>query len=101
MSTTAESQNLRKVGLKATTARIRILQLLEHNPDQHLSAEDVYLKTELWGGFAQLGINYHLLKKIEIFSNLKYSMCKGGVADIDGTVITTFSTINFSCGLYF
>ena len=42
MNTTAESHNLRKVGLKATTARIRILQLLEHNPGRHLSAEEVY-----------------------------------------------------------
>jgi Fur family ferric uptake transcriptional regulator len=38
----SESQNLHKVGLKATAARIRILQLLEQNTVQHLSAEDVY-----------------------------------------------------------
>ena len=42
MSKINESQELRSVGLKATAARIRILQLLEQNPGQHLSAEDVY-----------------------------------------------------------
>ena len=42
MSKINESQELRSVGLKATAARIRILQLLEQNPGEHLSAEDVY-----------------------------------------------------------
>ena len=39
-----ESQNLRKVGLKATAARIKILQLLEQSNARHLSAEEVYKK---------------------------------------------------------
>lgn len=39
-----ESQNLRKVGLKATSARIKILQLLEQSNARHLSAEEVYKK---------------------------------------------------------
>ena len=42
MNTSTESQNLRQAGLKATNARIRILQLLEQNTAQHLSAEEVY-----------------------------------------------------------
>jgi Fur family ferric uptake transcriptional regulator len=39
-----ESQNLHKVGLKATAARIKILQLLEQSNARHLSAEEVYKK---------------------------------------------------------
>jgi Fur family ferric uptake transcriptional regulator len=36
------SGKLRNAGLKATAARIRILQLLEQSPARHLSAEEVY-----------------------------------------------------------
>ena len=44
MTKSDESQNLHKVGLKATTARIKILQLLEQSNARHLSAEEVYKK---------------------------------------------------------
>ena len=38
-----ESQDLRKVGLKVTHPRMRILELLEQKSAQHhLSAEDIY-----------------------------------------------------------
>jgi Fur family ferric uptake transcriptional regulator len=37
-----KSQNLKKVGLKATLPRMRILQLLEKNKHRHMSAEDIY-----------------------------------------------------------
>ena len=37
-----ESQDLKKAGLKATLPRLRILQLLENNPQHHMSAEEVY-----------------------------------------------------------
>jgi Fur family ferric uptake transcriptional regulator len=37
-----ESQNLHAAGLKATAARIRILQLLEQSPARHLGAEEIY-----------------------------------------------------------
>ena len=37
-----ENTDLKKAGLKATLPRIRILEILEQNHDQHLSAEDVY-----------------------------------------------------------
>ena len=44
MTKSDESQNLHKVGLKATAARIKILQLLEQSNARHLSAEEVYKK---------------------------------------------------------
>lgn len=37
-----EVNDLKKAGLKVTLPRVRILELLEKNADQHLSAEDIY-----------------------------------------------------------
>ncbi|PJE77525.1 Ferric uptake regulation protein [invertebrate metagenome] len=37
-----ENQELRKAGLKVTLPRVKILQILEKDCGQHLSAEDVY-----------------------------------------------------------
>ncbi len=36
------SQDLKKAGLKATVPRLKILEILEANKDQHMRAEDVY-----------------------------------------------------------
>ncbi len=37
-----ESQDLRKLGLKVTHPRMRILEILEHSSPRHLTAEDIY-----------------------------------------------------------
>ncbi|MDG2420300.1 MAG: ferric iron uptake transcriptional regulator [Gammaproteobacteria bacterium] len=37
-----ENQELRKVGLKVTLPRVKILQILESSENKHMSAEDVY-----------------------------------------------------------
>lgn len=37
-----ENQELKKVGLKVTLPRVKILQILENSDERHLSAEDVY-----------------------------------------------------------
>ena len=37
-----ENQELRKVGLKVTLPRVKILQILENSENKHMSAEDVY-----------------------------------------------------------
>ncbi|MCS6946564.1 MAG: ferric iron uptake transcriptional regulator [Steroidobacteraceae bacterium] len=37
-----EGKDLRKAGLKVTTPRLRILELLERNPTRHLSAEAIH-----------------------------------------------------------
>ncbi len=37
-----EGQELRKVGLKVTVPRLKILQILENSPTRHLSAEGLY-----------------------------------------------------------
>ena len=36
--------DLKKAGLKATLPRIRILNILEHSAQRHVTAEDVYRK---------------------------------------------------------
>jgi Fur family ferric uptake transcriptional regulator len=37
-----ESKDLRKVGLKVTQPRMRILEILEQSDGKHLTAEDIY-----------------------------------------------------------
>lgn len=37
-----ESKDLRKVGLKVTQPRMRILEILEQSEGRHLTAEDIY-----------------------------------------------------------
>ncbi|MHB1948364.1 MAG: ferric iron uptake transcriptional regulator [Gammaproteobacteria bacterium] len=37
-----DNSNLKKVGLKVTLPRVKILQILENANEHHLSAEDVY-----------------------------------------------------------
>lgn len=37
-----QTQELKKAGLKATVPRLKILEILEANKDQHMRAEDVY-----------------------------------------------------------
>ncbi len=37
-----QRRELKEAGLKATVPRLKILEILEHNKDQHMSAEDVY-----------------------------------------------------------
>lgn len=37
-----KDQDLKKVGLKVTLPRVKILQILERTPDWHMTAEDIY-----------------------------------------------------------
>ena len=37
-----QTQELKKAGLKATVPRLKILEILEANKEQHMRAEDVY-----------------------------------------------------------
>ena len=38
----SQTHDLKKAGLKATVPRLKILEILEENREQHLRAEDVY-----------------------------------------------------------
>lgn len=56
---------LKKAGLKATVPRIRILEILEHNDQRHLRAEDVYRALLDAGEDVGLATVYRVLTQFE------------------------------------
>jgi Fur family ferric uptake transcriptional regulator len=62
-----ENQELRKVGLKVTLPRVKILQILEgaSPQDQHMSAEDVYRALLDAGEDVGLATVYRVLTQFE------------------------------------
>ena len=60
-----EATDLKKVGLKATLPRIRILQILEESKERHLSAEDVYKILLEQGEEVGLATVYRVLTQFE------------------------------------
>lgn len=60
-----ESQDLRKVGLKVTLPRMKILEILEENDQRHLSAEDVYKVLLEAGEDIGLATVYRVLTQFE------------------------------------
>lgn len=60
-----DSHELRKVGLKVTHPRIRILQLLENNTPRHMTAEDIYRQLLDDGEEIGLATVYRVLTQFE------------------------------------
>jgi len=60
-----DNSNLKKVGLKITLPRIKVLQILESTPDHHLSAEDVYRTLLESGEDIGLATVYRVLTQFE------------------------------------
>lgn len=60
-----ENQELRKVGLKVTLPRVKILQMLEASEQKHLSAEDVYKQLMESGEDVGLATVYRVLTQFE------------------------------------
>jgi Fur family ferric uptake transcriptional regulator len=60
-----ENQELRKVGLKVTLPRVKILQLLEQSQERHMSAEDVYKALLEAGEEVGLATVYRVLTQFE------------------------------------
>ncbi len=60
-----EAQDLKKVGLKATLPRMKILQIMEESDRRHMSAEDVY--KELLNASEEVGLAtvYRVLTQFE------------------------------------
>ena len=76
-----ESQDLRKVGLKVTHPRMRILQLLEQkNAQHHLSAEDIYRQLLEHGDEIGLATVYRVLTQFEAAGLVLKHNCEGGQA---------------------
>ena len=61
----AESQELRKAGLKVTLPRVKILQILESSDNRHMSAEDVYKALLEAGEDVGLATVYRVLTQFE------------------------------------
>ena len=60
-----ESQDLRKVGLKVTHPRLRILELLEQSKPRHMTAEDIYRHLLENGDEIGLATVYRVLTQFE------------------------------------
>jgi len=60
-----ESQDLRKVGLKVTHPRMRILELLEQTRPRHMTAEDIYRHLLEEGEEIGLATVYRVLTQFE------------------------------------
>ena len=76
-----ESNELRKVGLKVTHPRMRILALLEQSsPQRHLTAEDIY--RELLDGGEEIGLAtvYRVLTQFEAAGLVLKHNFEGGQA---------------------
>jgi len=76
-----ESQDLRKVGLKVTHPRMRILELLEQkNTQHHLSAEDIYRQLLDHGDEIGLATVYRVLTQFEAAGLVLKHNFEGGQA---------------------
>ena len=60
-----QRQNLRKVGLKVTLPRIKILEILEATQQRHMSAEDIYRALMDLGEEIGLATVYRVLTQFE------------------------------------
>jgi Fur family ferric uptake transcriptional regulator len=75
-----ESQDLRKVGLKVTHPRTRILELLETTGVRHLSAEDIYRQLIASGEDIGLATVYRVLTQFEAAGLVLKHNFEGGQA---------------------
>jgi len=60
-----QRQELRKVGLKVTLPRLKILEIFENSPQRHLSAEDTYKELLDSGEDIGLATVYRVLTQFE------------------------------------
>jgi Fur family transcriptional regulator, ferric uptake regulator len=73
-----ESQQLKEVGLKITMPRLKVLQILEQQRDQHLSAEDVYKALLEMGEDVGLATVYRVLSQFETAGLVNRHNFEGG-----------------------
>ena len=73
-----QRQELRKVGLKVTLPRLKILEILEKSKDRHLSAEDIYRELLDSGEEIGLATVYRVLTQFEAASLVVRHNFEGG-----------------------
>ncbi|MDR3417023.1 MAG: ferric iron uptake transcriptional regulator [Nevskia sp.] len=75
-----ESQDLRNAGLKVTLPRLKILEMLEHSPTRHLSAEEIYRRLMETGEDIGLATVYRVLTQFETAGLVTRHHFEGGHA---------------------
>ncbi|HHQ69025.1 MAG TPA: ferric iron uptake transcriptional regulator [Halothiobacillaceae bacterium] len=75
-----ESNELKRAGLKVTLPRVKILEIIESNPEWHMSAEDVYKELLKRGQEIGLATVYRVLTQFEAADILKRHQFEGGKA---------------------
>ncbi|MBL8298886.1 MAG: ferric iron uptake transcriptional regulator [Rhodanobacteraceae bacterium] len=75
-----ESQDLRKVGLKVTHPRVRILGILEESDGRHLTAEDIYRELLAHDDDIGLATVYRVLTQFEAAGLVLKHNFEGGQA---------------------
>jgi Fur family ferric uptake transcriptional regulator len=73
-----QNQELKKVGLKVTVPRIKILKILESAEPHHMSAEDVYKTLLESGDDVGLATVYRVLTQFEAAGLVKRHNFEGG-----------------------
>jgi Fur family ferric uptake transcriptional regulator len=75
-----ESSDLRNAGLKVTLPRLKILEMLEHSPTRHMSAEDIY--RQFLDGQDDIGLAtvYRVLTQFESAGLVRRHHFEGGHA---------------------
>jgi len=72
------THDLKKVGLKATIPRLKILEMFEKSDGKHLSAEDVYKSFLEMGEDVGLATVYRVLTQFEPAGMVSKNKLKGG-----------------------
>ncbi len=75
-----QSKNLRKVGLKVTQPRVRILDLLQRRRNKHMTADDIYRALVEAGEDIGLATVYRVLNQFEAAGLVTKHNFEGGQA---------------------
>jgi Fur family ferric uptake transcriptional regulator len=75
-----EEKDLRKAGLKITSPRLKVLDILEHSKDRHLSAEAIYRALLDSGEELGLATVYRVLTQFERAGLVSRHNFEGGTA---------------------
>jgi Fur family ferric uptake transcriptional regulator len=74
------NQELKKLGLKATLPRLKILHILEHSANRHLSAEEVHKLLLDGGDDVGLATVYRVLTQFEEAGLIRRHHFEGGLS---------------------
>src|SRR4051812_19254258 len=80
LRTMSDPKELKNTGLKVTVPRLKVLDLFQHSPDRHLTAEDVYRKLLEEHSDVGLATVYRVLTQFEQAGLLVRHHFEGGKA---------------------